>query len=206
MDIIPSSEVFQPDKRNTKKMLLPIDAICVKCGTIFNSYYEDDCVTCIGPEDKNNKEKVDKENSKSENTCDHKEFISGRESVDLRILLDFHMEDLRALCELHGCSLGGRSKIVINIMKKLYLILDSRIDELLVDKMMKRNKKRFHYWRDIEDAMKRAKKSEKIKLVSAEECVEITEIPIKNEPIRVTVTPLDKEDDIRKIPGDDVDK
>lgn len=202
MDIVPSSEVFQTDKRNTKKMLLPIDAICVKCGTIFNSYYEDDCVTCIGPEDKNNKEKGDKDDNKSEDTCDHKEFINGRESVDLRILLDFHMEDLRALCELHGCSSGCRSKIVINIMRKLYPVLDKRIDEFLIEKMMKRNKKRFHYWKDIADAMKRVKKSEKrtnIKLIGEEECIEITSFPgRKEESIKVIVTPLDRDDNVSK--------
>jgi soluble cytochrome b562 len=205
MDLIPKNEVFQNDKRNTRKMFLATDAICTQCGIIFNSAYEDDCVIC-DPEI-NNIEDIEYEN-KSENKsirdhvekarqyvkeidkidnekrddnkevkCEHKDFIIGRQGVDLRILLDFHVEDLRALCEIHGCTEGGsRGKMVINIMKQLYPYLDKRINENLVRKMIVRNRKKFRFWKDIEDAITRAKKPGKIKIVDAEECIEITEI------------------------------
>ena len=203
MELIPNNEVFQEDKRNTKKMMLPTDAVCAKCGVIFNSVYEDQCLICEPYEKdvdidnkKENKEDInitsiqildedkeyDKEKDKEGNeVCDHKDFIMGRQSVDLRILLDFHVEDLRALCEIHGCTEGGsRGKMVINIMKQLYSNLDKRINERLVRKMIVRNRKKFRFWRDIEDAINRAKKP-KIRLVRAEECLEITEIVKKQE-------------------------
>jgi len=165
MDLVPKSEVFQEETRNTKKTILPTDAICVKCGVIFNSYYEGQCIIC----------EEDTEGTDTKERCDHKEFVTGRESVDLRILLDYHIEDLRALCDVHGCSSGSRGKMTINIMKKLHSSLDPRIDENLVRKMIKRNNRRFRFWKDIEDAIKRAKKS-RIVLVSAEDCIEIAEI------------------------------
>lgn len=160
MDIIPDKDVYKADNRNTKKTLLPTDAICIRCGVIFNSRYEHKCVIC---ED-------------DEIVCTHSEFISGRESVDLRILLDYHIEDLRALCEIHGCSGGSRGDMTICILKKLHPSLDERINNTLIRKMIKRNHKRFRFWRDIEDAITRAKKSERIVLVDAEDCLDITEI------------------------------
>lgn len=160
MDIIPDKDVYKADTRNTKKTLLPTDAICIRCGVIFNSTYEDKCVIC---ED-------------DEIVCTHSEFISGRESVDLRILLDYHIDDLRALCEIHGCPSGSRSEMTICILKKLHSSLDKRIDNTLIRKMIKRNHKRFRFWRDIEDAITRAKKSERIILIDAEDCLEITDI------------------------------
>jgi len=161
LDLVPKNEMCQEDKRNTKKTILPTDAICIRCGVIFNSVYEDQCVIC----------------DDAEEMCQHDEFITGRESVDLRILLDYHIEDLRALAEIHGCSEGGsRGKMTIKIMEKLHFSLDKRIDENLIRKMIKRNSKRFRFWKDIEDAIHRAKKSGRIALVSADDCVEITEI------------------------------
>jgi len=196
VDIIPNSEVFQEDKRNTKKTILPTDAVCTKCGVIFNSVYEDQCFICEfydkkDIDKKGNKEDVNEpiikilkdedECKEDDEICDHTDFIIGRQSVDLRILLDFHVEDLRALCEIHGCPEGGsRGKMVINIMQQLYPHLDKRINELLVRKMIIRNRKKFRFWRDIEDAISKAKKPRKIKLVSAEECLDITEFPGKS--------------------------
>lgn len=159
MDLIPKNEVFQEETRNTMKTILPTDAICIKCGVIFNSYYEDQCVICDDTKER----------------CDHKEFITGRESVDLRILLDYNIEDLRALAEIHGCSEGSRGKMTIKIMEKLHSSLDKRIDENLIRKMIKRNSKRFRFWKDIEDAISRAKNYRGIALISAEDCIEITE-------------------------------
>lgn len=195
IDIISKNEVLQEDKRNTKKMMLPTDAICTQCGVIFNSVYEDECVICddyreIKNETKNEtKDKedieepiikfVDEKEDDGQEVCQHEDFIKGRQSVDLRILLDFHVEDLRALCEIHGCSEGGsRGKMVVNIMRQLHSNLDKRINELLVRKMIIRNRKKFRFWKDIEAAIGRAKKPGKIRLVQAEECLDITEIPI----------------------------
>lgn len=159
MDLIPANEIFQSDKRNTKKTILPTDAICIRCGVIFNSVYEDQCVICDDTEER----------------CLHEEFITGIESVDLRILLDYHMEDLRALAELHGVEGGSRGKMTIRIMEKLHSSLDKRINENLVRKMIKRNSKKFRFWKNIEDAILKAKKSKGITLISAEDCIEITE-------------------------------
>lgn len=199
MELVPNSDVFQEDKRNTKKTILPTDAVCTKCGVIFNSVYEDQCFICELYEEDDKKESIYKNENKTEgriikilkdedeckeydDVCDHTDFIIGRQSVDLRILLDFHVEDLRALCEIHGCSEGGsRGKMVINIMKKLHPNLDKRINELLVRKMIIRNRKKFRFWRDIEDAISRAKKPRKLKLISAEDCLDITtDIPWNN--------------------------
>jgi hypothetical protein len=120
--------------------------------------------------------KDDDECKEEGEVCEHADFIIGRQSVDLRILLDFHLEDLRALCEIHGCSEGGsRAKMVVNIMKQLHSNLDKRINELLVRKMIVRNRKKFRFWRDIEDAISKVKRSGRIKLVSADDC--ITELP-----------------------------
>lgn len=193
MELIPNNEVFQTDKRNTKKIFLVTDAICAKCGIIFNSSFEKDCIVCESPNGEDNKiieneknliERVEearqyakKVDGHEEDTCDHKDFIVGRQSVDLRVLLDFHIEDLKALCDIHGCSEGGsRGKMVINILKQLYPLLDKRINENLVRKMIFRNRKKFRFWRDIECAISKAKRSERIKLVDADDCVEITEI------------------------------
>ena len=195
IDTIPKDEVCQEDKRNTKKMMLPTDAICAQCGVIFNSVYEDECIICedhqeIKEEKKGETKEEIKEVEQSvirvleikeegdQEVCGHTDFIMGRQSVDLRILLDFHVEDLRAICEIHGCSEGGsRGKMVVNIMRQLYPSLDKRIDDRLIRKMIVRNRKKFRFWKDIEDAISRAKKPGKIKLVRAEECMEITEIP-----------------------------
>lgn len=192
MELISNNDVYQTDKRNSRKMLLPTDAICVDCGIIFNAFYEGKCVIC--EDDKHNdpiqgmgikKEDIIGENIVKiikeelrckDNICDHKEFIFGKQSIDLRILLDYHMEDLRAICEIHGCSEGSRGKMVICIMTKLHPSLDKRIDEELIRKMIARNKKRFKFWRDIESAIHRAKKAKTIKLITADECIDITEI------------------------------
>ncbi len=201
IDIISQNEVLQEDKRNTKKMMLPTDAICSKCGVIFNSVYEDECVICDdyreiknevkdeikdGTKDKTKDKEdveepiirfVEEKEYDGQEVCKHEDFIKGRQSVDLRILLDFHVEDLRALCEIHGCSEGGsRGKMVVNIMRQLHSNLDKRIDELLVRKMIVRNRKKFRFWKDIEDAIGRAKRPGKIRLVSADDCLDLTEI------------------------------
>ena len=198
IDIVSKEEVFQNDKRNSKKMMLPTDAICAQCGLIFNSVYEDQCLLCEFPygnkedvDKKENKDSIDKpvieilkdddkgKDKEGHEVCDHTDFIMGRQSVDLRILLDFHLEDIRALCEIHGCSEGGsRGKMVVNIMKHLHSNLDKRIDEHLVRKMIIRNRKKFRFWRDIDSALSKAKRSKRIELVSADDCIEMTEFGV----------------------------
>jgi hypothetical protein len=182
MELIPDKDVYDVEKRDTKKRFLTTDAICAVCGTIINSNYEDDCFIC----------------DDGDKTCDHHDFITGRQSVDLRILLDFRIEDLKALAELHGCSDGGgRTKTVAGLMKKLYAnLLDTRINDVLIRKIVMRNRKKFWFWKDIDSAMSKARKPKGIALVSAEECVEIKEITIKNkkdEIVKVTVMPLKSE-------------
>ncbi len=179
MELVSDKDVFDVDKRDTKKRFLTTDAICTKCGVIINSNYEEDCFIC----------------DDSIKTCDHNDFITGRQSVDLRILLDFHIDDLKALAELHGCSEGGgRTKTVAGLMKKLYAgSIDKRINDALIRKIVLRNRKKFWFWRDIDDAMSKARKPKGIALVDAEECIEIKEITIKNkkdEVVKITVMPL----------------
>lgn len=179
MELISDKDVYDVEKRDTKKRFLTTDAICTKCGVIINSNYEDKCMIC-GPKD----------------VCDHSEFITGRQSIDLRILLDFRIEDLKALAELHGCAEGGgRTKTVAGLMKKLYAnILDKRIDDVLIRKIVLRNRKKFWFWRDIDDAMYKARKPKGVALVDAEECIEVKEITIKSkkdEIVKITVMPLE---------------
>jgi len=182
MELISEKDVYDVDKRDTKKRFLTTDSICAVCGTIINSNYEEDCIIC----------------DDTHKTCDHKDFITGRQSVDLRILLDFHIEDLKALAELHGCAEGGgRTKTVAGLMKKLYAnLLDKRINDGLIRKIVLRNRKKFWFWRDIDSAMSRVRKPKGIALVNTEDCIEIKEITIRNkkdEVVKVTVIPLKNE-------------
>ena len=176
--LVPDKDVYDADKRDTKKRFLATDAICISCGAIINSNYEKDCFVCEG----------------DHKICDHKDFITGRQSVDLRILLDFHIEDLKAISELHGCSGGsGRSKAVVGIMKKLHSNLDRRIDDVLIRKIIIRNRKKFWFWRDIEDAIGKVAKPKGMRLIGSEECVDIKEITIKNkedEIVKIKVVPI----------------
>ncbi len=43
-------------------------------------------------------------------------------------------------------------------------------------KQIRKPYKRFRYWRDIESAVREAKKTEKIRLVGAEECIELKDL------------------------------
>lgn len=178
VELVQTKDVYDADKRNTKKTFLTTDAICTACGTIINSNYEDDCFIC----------------DDGYKTCDHKDFITGRQSVDLRILLDFRIEDLKALAELHGCSEGsGRTRVVAGLMKKLHANLDKRIDDILIRKIVMRNRKKFWFWKDLDDAVTKAKKPKGVPLIDAKECVEPKEIRIKNkkdEVLKITVMPM----------------
>ncbi len=178
MELIPAKDMCITDNRDSKKRFLETDGICTKCGVILNTNSENKCIICEDLKD----------------ACDHSEFITGVQSVDLRILLDFHIEDLKALAELHGCSEGsGRTKVVSGLMRKLHANLDKRINDALIRKIIIRNRKKFWFWRDIDNALCRAKKPRGIPLVSANECIEIKEIRIKGkkeEVVKITVMPL----------------
>ncbi len=187
MELVSAKDVYDADKRDTKKRFLTTDAICTKCGVIINSNYEDECVICNDPQDK----------------CDHSEFITGHQSVNLRILLDFPIDDLRALAELHGCSEGsGRTKTVAGIMKKLHNDLDARINDTLIRKIVLRNRKKFWFWRDIESEMSKARKPKGVTLIAAKD-VKVKEISVrdrKNEIVKVTITSMgDVKKDVKKM-------
>ncbi len=184
MELVPNKDVYDNSKRDTKKRFLVTDSICVTCGAIINSNYEKDCIIC----------------DDGHKICDHNDFITGRQSVDLRILLDFHIDDLKALAELNGCSEGsGRTKIVSGLMKKLHSNLDNRIDEILIRKIILRNRKRFWFWKDIDSEMKKVSKPigkpKGIRLIRQKECIS-TKITVKNKDskgdniINVTVIPM----------------
>lgn len=167
MDIIPENEVYT-DTRNTKKTFLLTDAICIDCGAIFNSVYEDECILC----DEGDKEAKVEEHKEYRPKCNHRNFITGKQSIDIRILLDFHIEDIIALCELHGCSTGSRAKMTANIMKKIYPYLNERIDEMLIRKIIKRNSRSFWYIKDIDLALDNIKSQKRLKVVDVSECIE----------------------------------
>lgn len=161
MELVPDSEIFEEDTRNTKKKFLPTDAICIKCGVIFNSYWEDQCLICYDIE----KDRKD--------VCDHMEFLVGKQSVDIRTLLDFHLEDLRAICDLNGLSIKSRAEMTYDILKKWNPSLDRRINYNLIRMIIRRNGKRFWYIRDIEKAISKVKKQVNIPIVNEDECLEI---------------------------------
>jgi hypothetical protein len=136
MDLIDAKDVEAESVRNTKRKYLTTDGICYGCGCINNAYYEDRCVIC---------------------NCGGTSFISGKISVDLRLLIDFHIEELKATCEIHGVGIGGRAKMVADILYKIDNRVDSRVNEKLVRKIIARNKKKFWFVRDIESAVIKAK-------------------------------------------------
>ncbi len=179
MELVQSKDVYDTDNRNSKKRFLPTDAICTKCGTIINSCYEDACFVCEDDTE----------------MCDHSEFITGHQSVDLRILLNFRIEDLKALAELHGCAEGsGRAKAVAGLMKKLHADLDKRINDILIRKIILRNRKKFWFWKDLDDAVIKARKPKGIQLVDPKDCREVKEIKVKNKKggdINITVIPVE---------------
>lgn len=180
MELVQSKDVYDADRRNSKKRFLTTDAICTKCGAITNSCYEDACVICD--------EVIE--------ICDHSEFITGHQSVSLRILLNFRIEDLKALAELHGCAEGsGRAKAVAGLMKKLHTNLDKRINDILIRKIILRNRKKFWFWKDLDEAVIKAKKPKGIQLVDPKDCTEVKEIRIKNKKgdnVKITVMPMGK--------------
>jgi len=160
MKLIKSSEVYNDSDKSTKKRYLKTDAICTKCGVIFNSYYEDDCVICYDE---------DKERC---NLCDHSEFVIGEQCVYLRNLLDMHIEELGIVNAIYGYLNSNRNRMTINIMKKVYLKLDKKINESLIKKIIYRNRRRFWYMRDIEIEMCKISVSPSLSIIEEHDCVD----------------------------------
>ncbi len=140
LDIVQPQDVIKEDKRNSIRRYLQTDSVCSICGAIVNSFYEDRCLVC---------------------DCGGTSFISGKTGVNLRVLLDFHLEELRGLCEIHGVRYGGRAQMVIRVLRKIDRVGkvdDNRIDEMLIRKIIIRNRKRFWFVKDIDDAVSRVRK------------------------------------------------
>ena len=141
MKLILSSDVCNDNSSRAIKKYLRTDAICVKCGAIFNNFYEDDCIIC----DDNEHDKF----------CDHSEFVTGRQCVDLRNMLDLQLEELSFINSLQGYTNSSRNRMVINVLKNKYKILDKRIDKSLIKKVIRRNKRKFWYMKNVESDMRK---------------------------------------------------
>lgn len=139
MELVDKKDVEKVDKRNSKRMFLKTDAICLACGTILNAYYENECFICKCGE------------SGDDN------FITGKLGVNVRLLLMFHIEELKALCEISGTRIGGRSQMVVGLLRNFEKSegrnFDERIDIYFVNRIIRRNKRCFWFIEDIANAM-----------------------------------------------------
>ena len=151
ISLVPQDEVIKEDKRNSKKRFLPTDAVCVSCGCVNNHFWYNDCIIC-------------------KCKCGNSDFIYGKLSIDLRLLLDFHIEDLRNLCEIRRLYFGSRASMTIRLLKEFHKErFDNRINELLIKKIMKRNIKKFRFTVDLTEAVCKVKREIKLKLVGIED-------------------------------------
>lgn len=124
----------------TDRRYLDIDAICINCGAIINSYWENSCVIC---------------------ECGSDNFVADKIAVDIRKLLDKHLEDLKVICVLHDITLGSRYKMVYGITQRLYPSMcgkDKKINEQLIRRMVLRNKRKFWFLTNIENLVRKAEK------------------------------------------------
>lgn len=172
MKSIPAEHVLavkEKDKRNTKKRFLITDGICLKCGAIVNYNYEKRCILC----------------------CGSNEFLVGEQSKVLRELLELHIDELKYICKIKKLATGSRIKMVSEIFKKIFpklVNIDERIDYNLIRKIIIRNRKRFWFVTDIENAIFKVKrdtniysqyKVKYIKQVRSEDVVEINGVKIR---------------------------
>jgi hypothetical protein len=82
--------------------------------------------------------------------CGSAEFISGKICVDLRSLMDLKMEQLENLCEIRNIPIGTKAQMIIRLLKDFdRKVFDKRIDEPLIRKIIKRNKKKFRFTVDL---------------------------------------------------------
>ena len=151
IDLVRANDVVKEDNRNSKFRYLPTDAICLVCGCINNSVSTYNCVVCSCK-------------------CGNRDFIYGQLSIDLRLLLGFNIDDLRDLCEIRGIFTGSRAQMTVRLLREFHIgAFDERVNEVLVRKILKRNKRKFRFTVDLECAVQKAKKEIKLKLVSEED-------------------------------------
>ena len=137
MKLVHERDVLKVDKRNTKKMFLVTDGICFRCGCIVNYKWEKACLLC----------------------CGYNEFLIGEYGHVLRELLELDIEQLRLACQLRGVSgsgSGSRTKMTLELFRRIFPKLsriDERINENLIRKIIYRNRRRFWYVKNIEDAI-----------------------------------------------------
>lgn len=130
-------KVDKDDKRNSKRRYLTTDGICFKCAAIVNYVYEKRCLLCCGSD----------------------QFLVGEHSMVLRELLELDIEQVRIACELRGVSGSGsrsRTKLTLELFKLIFpklIRVDNRINEFFIRKIIYRNRRRFWYIADIEDAI-----------------------------------------------------
>lgn len=139
MKLVDKKDVEQVDERNSKKRFLQTDALCLSCGSILNAYYENECFICKCGESRD------------------KNFITGKLGVNIRLLLRFHIEELKALSEINGVRMGSRAQMVIGLLKRFEISegrkFDNRLNEDFVNRIIRRNKRCFWFITDIEKAM-----------------------------------------------------
>lgn len=157
INLISEDEVAKEDRRNSKWRYLTTDGICTVCGAINNLKSTDDCVIC----------ECDCGNSSN--------FIYGSLSMDLRKLLNFHIEDLKDLCEIRGIHGTSRAQMTVRLLKDFHdekgnrYGFDDRVNEVLIKKILKRNIRKFRFTVDIDCAVRKVKKEIKLKLVEEED-------------------------------------
>lgn len=161
LSLVSSDEVIKEDKRNSRKRYLPTDAVCLRCGCINNIYYYDSCTIC-------------------ECKCgnDHL-FIAGKLGIDLRMLLDLSIDELRMMCETRGIVCSSRSVMTVRLLRDFHYWkdFDKLITAELIRKILKRNIKKFRFTLDIvnedknedNNANKKNVKGLKLKLIDAKD-------------------------------------
>ena len=163
VEYIDSSDVSDIDNRHNRRLYLEGDFICINCGVIFNSCYQENCMVC----------KV----HDYVHECGCNEYVTGKLSISIRSILDFHIQDLKALNSIYGYNNSSRSQMVINIISSIYPNLDKRINKTLIKKIILRNHKKFSFLRDIDAAMRSVKrvhmtgKSTKLNFVSTNDII-----------------------------------
>lgn len=151
LTLVSQDEVIKEDKRNSRWRYLETDAVCVSCGCINNHHYYDTCVICRCK-------------------CGNSLFIYGKLSIDLRLLLDLKIEEIKDLCEMRGLYLGSRASMIVRILKHFHKgRFDERINEQLIKKIMMRNKRKFKFAVDIDNAVQKVKREIKLELVKEED-------------------------------------
>ncbi len=139
MKLVPECDVIKVNKdskRNTKKRYLATDGVCFICGCIVNYVYEKRCLLC----------------------CGSREFLVGEPSKVLRDILGLSIEELKAVCELRGRTIGSgsRAKMTLELFRSIFPKLsrsDNRINEFFIMKIMYRNRKKFRYIMNIESVI-----------------------------------------------------